>query len=302
MPRDSLLHTPDRAGILYAEDFDGPASAPQPEPEAPDPTFSSGEMDMARRIAAEDAVARARAEWEGSDAHARTLALCAIAADLAAAQDEGRRLAEAVADGTVRAILGLVAGLLPAYCARHGDAEVRHLLAHVLPALQREPRIAVRVGPAVADAVRLDLLSLDEDLAACIAVTTANLPPGDARVAWADGSLVRDGTAIHAAMVAGLAELGLVDPGMTGLAGVGRVDPNETVTVELGQVGSTETTLAGMGQVDSGMTTRAGPTAKAVHPTVRPPAPPDRCAASAGDATVWTPAHPTRTRSHADAQ
>jgi len=211
---EPLLHTPDRAGILYAEDFDSPEpfqAAPEPEP-AVEAAFSSGEMEMARQTAAEAAVAQARAEWEGSDAHARTLALCAVAAELTAAQEEGRALAEAAADGTVRAILTLAAGLLPAYCAGHGEAEVRQLLAHLLPALQREPRIAVRVSAAVAEAVRADLL-LDDDLAARVVVTAANMPPGDARVAWTDGSLVRDQAAIHAAMVAALAGLGLVDAG-----------------------------------------------------------------------------------------
>ena len=213
-PRDPLLHTPDRAGILYAEDFDSPAPAPvpEPEPEPVEPTFSSGEMEMARQIAAEAAVTRARAEWEQSDAHARTLALSAIAAELTAAQGDGRALAEAAADGTVRVILTMAAAMLPAHCAGHGETEARRLLAHLMPSLQREPRITVRVSPAIVDRVRADLL--DDDLAARVSVTAApGLAPGDARVAWADGSLVRDEAAIHAAMVAALAELGLVDPG-----------------------------------------------------------------------------------------
>jgi len=208
------LHIPDRAGILYAEDFDEPtplSNAPPPEPVV-EPTFCSGEMAEARRAAAEAAVAQARTEWERSDAHARTLALCAIAAELTAAQEAGRQLAESAADGTVRAILSLAAGLLPARCARHGDAEVRHLLRHLLPTLVREPRITVRVSLAIADAVRGDVALLDDDLAARVAVTAADaMAPGDARVAWADGSLVRDASAIHAAMVGVLAGLGLVD-------------------------------------------------------------------------------------------
>lgn len=215
---DTLLHTPERAGILYAEDFDEPALPPPvPAPEPPEPTFCSGELAEARRAAAEAAVAQARMEWERSDAHSRSLALCAIAADLTAAQEAGRQLAEAAANGTVRAILSLAAGLLPAYCARHGDAEVRNLLRHLLPTLVREPRITVRVGPAIAGAVRTDLASMDDDLASRVSVTAVDgLSPGDARVAWADGSLVRDAHAIHAAMVDALAGLGLVDTGTVG--------------------------------------------------------------------------------------
>ena len=289
MPHDPLLHTPDRAGILYAEDFDSPAPPSPPEPEAPELVFSSGEMEMARVIAAESAVAHAKAEWEASDAHARTLALCAVAADLAAAQDEGRRLAEAAADGTVRAILGLAAGMLPAYCARHGDAEVRDLMAHLLPTLQREQRITVRVGAAVADGVRMDLRSLDDDLAARVTVVAADLPAGDARVAWADGSLARDGVAIHAAMVAALAELGLVDPGATAPPRAGRTGPDAAA-------------LAGLGRVHADATARAGTEAAPAYP-MGPPLPQrDRSAALASDAAGWAPAYPTRTRSHADVQ
>ena len=89
---------------------------------------------------------------------------------------------------------------------------MRLLLAHLLPTLQQEPRVTVRCSPAVAEAVRADLLLLDGELADRVAVVPSGLAPGDVRVAWTDGSLVRDGAAIHAAMVAALAELGLVDP------------------------------------------------------------------------------------------
>lgn len=212
-PYAPLLHTPDRAGILYAEDFDGPAATPPepiPVPELPEPMFSSGEMEMARQTAAEAAVRQARAEWEGSDSHLRTLALNAMAASLAAADAAGRSLAEAAAEGTARAVLAMAAGLLPARCAGHGDNEVRHLLAHLLPLLHREPRIAVRACPAVADLVRSDLALLEDGLGSRVTVTAVpGMAPGDARVAWEDGSLVRDAGAIHAAMLAALAGLGL---------------------------------------------------------------------------------------------
>ncbi len=217
MTADPLLHAPDRAGILYAEDFDGPAPSaapvPEPEPAVIEPSFSLQAMEDARRSAAEGAVREARDTWERSDDHARTLALCAVAAELTAAQDSGRGLAEAAADGTVRTILTLAAGLLPYHCARHGGAEVRHLLGHLLPALHREPRVAIRVSPTVADAVRRDLALLDDDLAARITVTAVDgLASGDARVTWTDGGLVRDTRAIHAAMTKVLAELGLAEP------------------------------------------------------------------------------------------
>ena len=43
-------------------------------------------------------------------------------------------------------------------------------------------------------------------------VAAANLAPGDVRLAWEDGSLVRDSAAICAALQDGLARFGLTEP------------------------------------------------------------------------------------------
>lgn len=198
-------------GILYAEDFDDPDLPPLPEP-VPPPSFTLGELDTARQTACLEAVAAARAEWQQSALHDRTQSLVAIADALAVAQQQAGILADTVAEGVARAILSVVAGLLPELCARHGGAEVRTLLRHLLPTLAQQPRIAVRVNSAVLNDVRGDLALLDEDLAACVVLTAAPLQPGDARVSWTDGSLVRDQAAISVKVAAALTELGLLEP------------------------------------------------------------------------------------------
>lgn len=198
--------------ILYAEDFDDPHLPPLPEPAPPAPSFTADELEAAKQAACAEAVQAARYEWERSALHERTQSLAAIATALADAQHEANRLADTVADGTARTILSMVAGLLPNFCARHGGAEVRILLRHLLPTLAQQPRIGVRVHPAIVDAIREDLDLLDEELAGCVVLTTAALLPGDARVAWADGALVRDQAAICAAVSAALTELGLLEP------------------------------------------------------------------------------------------
>ncbi len=207
------------AGILYAEDFDDdpeplpPADLPRaPEPEPPPPSFTLDDLEAAQRIARTEAVQAARAEWERSALHDRTQSLAAIASAVAGVQGEARTLADAAADGLARTILSVLAGLLPELCARHGAAEVRALLRHLLPTLGQQPRIAVRVAPAVLDGVREDLALLDEDLAAAVELIAAPLTPGDARVTWTDGSLVRDQAAIRHAMTSALTELGLLEP------------------------------------------------------------------------------------------
>ena len=211
---DSLA--PGFVSILYAEDFDDEVPPPPPEPptepEPAPPSYTQGELEAAQQAACADAVQAARAEWERSALHGRTQSLAAIAAALAGAQGEADALAEAVAEDTARTVLSVLAGLLPDLCARHGAAEVRALLRHLLPTLAQQPRIAVRVAPAALDGVREDLALLDEEILAAITLTAAPLAPGDARVTWTDGSLTRDQAATRRTISAALSELGLLDP------------------------------------------------------------------------------------------
>lgn len=199
-------------GILYAEDFDDPLLPPVPEPEPPPPSFTRDELDAAVRLAQAEAVHQARLDWDRSAAEARTRSLAAIATALQDSRDDANTLANAVATGTVRTILAMVAGVLPDLCTRYGADETRALLRSLLPTLVQQPRITVRVSPAVLDAVRDDVALLDDDLAASIILTGASMPPGDARVTWTDGALIRDQAAIQAAIGTALIELGLLDP------------------------------------------------------------------------------------------
>lgn len=205
-------------GILYAEDFDDPELPPagelppMPEPEPAPPSFTLADLEAAQRIARTEAVQAARAEWERSALHDRTQSLAAIASAVTGTQQEARALADAVADGTARTMLSMLAGLLPDLCAQHGGAEVRALLRNLLPTLTQQPRITVRIAPSVLDGVREDLALLDEELVAAIELTAAPLAPGDTRVTWTDGSLVRDQAAIRLAITAALTELGLLEP------------------------------------------------------------------------------------------
>jgi len=216
-------------GILYAEDFDDdpeplpPADLPR-APEPPPPSFTLEDLDAAQRMARTEAVQAARAEWERSALHDRTQSLAAIASAVADAQGEARTLADATAEGLARTMLSVLAGLLPELCAQHGPTEARALLRHLLPTLGQQPRIAVRIAPAVLDGVREDLALLDEDLAAAVELIAAPLTPGDARVTWTDGSLVRDQAAIRHALTSALAELGLLEPAPVAVAPVAVAD------------------------------------------------------------------------------
>jgi len=201
-------------GILYAEDFDDLPALPPPEPEMDllsEPTRPLlTDHDIERACSA--AVAEARRQWEQDAQHQRGQALAAVADAIASAREAAAHEVETVTQGTVATILSMVSGALPSMCRHHGPAEVRALVGRLLPNLQTEPRITIRVHPGLVPMLEEDLASLDLELTGTVAVTSAALEPGDVRVAWENGSFKRDTRAILASMQDALAQLGLLTP------------------------------------------------------------------------------------------
>lgn len=199
--------------VLYAEDFDDPGILPDAPVVPLAPSFSLADLEAAQADACRSAVSAARSEWEASASNLRASSLDRVAASVAAAQEGARLSVEEAAIETAKAMLSLLTGLLPHLCRLHGDVEVRALLRVLLPQLTQQPRIVVRVHPAVLDGVREDLRRLDSEIAAVVSVSALEtLARGDARVGWTNGELRRDGDAIAGALRAGLAELGLLEP------------------------------------------------------------------------------------------
>ncbi len=229
-------------GILYAEDFDvdEPAAAPPPAASAfaagpfppgpfPPGPFSPGPFPSTPpsppaapppppltqadvNAACLRAVQAAQAAWADGAQERRTVALEAVAAGLAEARAEAARHAEALADGIARTVLSVLSAILPQLCQAHGDAEVRAVLRTLLPSVGRSGPVVVRVHAGLIDALRDDVDLLDEAVAGAVELRAANLPPGDARVSWENGGLVRDGAAIRAAIKDSLSVLGLLEP------------------------------------------------------------------------------------------
>jgi flagellar biosynthesis/type III secretory pathway protein FliH len=109
--------------------------------------------------------------------------------------------------------MGTLAGMLPAVCARHGAAEVAALTRAVLPALVHEPRVTIRVSPHMLRTVEDAMATVDPDLHGRVAVVPTNaMPPGDARITWADGAAVRDTAALWRAISEVLEPLDLLVP------------------------------------------------------------------------------------------
>lgn len=200
-------------GILYAEDFgaeiqDEPTLSEAPPAPPPPPELTQADLDAA----CIQAVQAAQASWSNGAEQRRAELLATIAASLAASHASAAEHAEAVADGVARAALGMVAGALPHLCRAHGDQEVRVLMQRLAPVLAPRARLVVRVHAGLIDTLRNDLETLDDTLIANIELRPANLQPGDVRLSWEDGSLVRDTAAIRGAMEESLAQLGLLDP------------------------------------------------------------------------------------------
>ena len=195
---------------LFADDFDLP---PEPaEPEVIEPVFSAAELTGAREAGWRDGHASALAEAAAADAAATRQAIEAIAAELATTREATAIQAGEAAGAITRLLLDSMAAVMPALCARHGEAEMQALVRAVLPALAQEPEVTVRVATGGADAVSRELAQLDPDLAARVHVVPCEgLAIGDVRITWRNGMATRDASALWQQVAAILMPAGLLD-------------------------------------------------------------------------------------------
>ena len=229
---------PNLVGVLYAEDFDDedwaaapasttpssmrratdmsaaearPAQQMPAEPEVIEPTFTSAELDAARAEGRE----AGRMEAERGLAASRVSMMGLLATGLSEVQGSARGVAEASAESVARCLLSMMAACLPALCERHGAAELQAMARAVLPALVDEPRIIVRVHPYMQAAMQTEIAALDVELAERVRLlSTEAVAPGDARISWAEGAVVRDVAHARRALEDALVALGLFEPNL----------------------------------------------------------------------------------------
>ena len=203
-------------GILYAEDFDdelsGGGTLLGAEPEQPEPLFTGADLDDARLAAADTARTETLASAELAALQDRSAALARISEGLghltAGIAAEIERSTEELA----RTVLCLLAAALPSLMDKTAAREVSALLHRLLPGLHAEKQVTVRVNPHVAGAIESDLAQLDEDARTRILlVPTDALAPGDLRVSWHEGRLLRDTAAIRNATHKILASIGCTE-------------------------------------------------------------------------------------------
>lgn len=199
---------------LFAEDFDvSPAAKRVPEPELIPPGFSAADIAAARAEAWAEGHAAGVAEAAGTSAAQTRRMLESLATILRETRDQAAATAERTAEQIARLVLDSVAGVLPAMCARHGEAELRALVGRLLPALARELSVAVRLNPAHIPALMRELDQLGPDLAERVQLIPVEaIPPGDLRASWQDGVAVRDTRELCGQIRAVLETSGLLTP------------------------------------------------------------------------------------------
>jgi flagellar biosynthesis/type III secretory pathway protein FliH len=180
-------------GILFVEDFDrrdAPPAAAEAEPEIIDPVLTEADISAARAQGHAEGLEAARGEHEAVQAQLCAAAMSAIADALAATRADAEAVAARVASEAAAAMLALLHAALPAVAEALAGQEVSALLAAVLPALQREPAVEVRLHPDILARVAAEL---PHDTAARLTLAgDAAMARGDALVTWRDGEMRRD--------------------------------------------------------------------------------------------------------------
>lgn len=203
-----------RLGVLFAEDFDAPAGVTVLDEVAderpPPPGFTEADVAAARADAYAEGHQRGLVQAAADRAEVTRQLLAIIAERLREANGEATRAAETAAESVARLLLGVFAALLPALFARHGAGEVAALAKAVLPALRNEVEVTLEVAPPLLREVAHALDGLDPALRERTTLRASEaMAPGDVRILWRDGALVRDGAALWREVAEALAPFGL---------------------------------------------------------------------------------------------
>jgi flagellar assembly protein FliH len=172
-------------------------------------TLSEHQRLMAASVAGARAEAFVQGRLEGeSDAAARLAeALEQVAARLA---DTARDLAaiEAAATGeAIRFAHGFALKLAGRLLDAAPMAAVEEAARAIFDDLRGQPHVAVRVAPGLVEAAREKLTAIGRERGfegRLIVLGEPEIAPGDVRIEWADGGILRDRAAAEAALAAGV--------------------------------------------------------------------------------------------------
>jgi len=165
------------------------------EPPPPPPMFTEEDVNVARDMAYEEGRRRGLTEAADSATQQTSVALAAIAAqmaDLAARQVEA---GEEASRNAVRVALAAFKKMLPSLADATAIDEIVRVVGEVVGQVLDEPRIIVRVATALAEPLRarLDEVADSHGFEGRVVLQPdARLATGDCRIEWADGGAQRD--------------------------------------------------------------------------------------------------------------
>jgi flagellar assembly protein FliH len=209
-------------GMLFVEDFDDqsgitvfddpdPLASPDPHAVAPEiPKAIDVDLLRAEAFAAGADAAREQADAQRAAAAARLFET--LAGQLAETADFARAHAETIADAVAGVALGAVAALLPAACAKHGQAEAAALAEAILPGLVHAPHVVIRLHPDTAEVLAPVIARLDPEMRGrVVVIPTETFKAADLRISWQDGQASSDLEAVARDIGATFARFGLID-------------------------------------------------------------------------------------------
>jgi flagellar biosynthesis/type III secretory pathway protein FliH len=195
---------------LFAEDFARPsvpdkAAAPDAEPQVP--SFDAAELAAACEAAREEGRLAGLAEAAAGERARTATALARLAAEMQAARADLATRTEALAQDIAATIMAAFAAAFPALCARHGEVELRAIIARVIGRMEREPRIRVWSPPDHLHALADEIAALPAEIGEKVELRPdARLGPADIRITWHLGKATRDSAALWAEIEAILTE------------------------------------------------------------------------------------------------
>lgn len=210
--------------FTFDRDFDAPrAVAPKakPEPELvvedlpppppPPPSFSEEELEAAvaeaRKTAMAEGLAKGKADAAAQSERQTASALNAIAQHFAKVDAEVQAAAAALRETSLELSLAMVRRLFPEFARRHGLEEVKELLGRCLEQLRTEPRFTVKVASDLAETLKGEIATLAQSRGFEGRVVVAGeegLKPGDCRIEWSQGGMIRSADEIWKAIEAAM--------------------------------------------------------------------------------------------------
>jgi flagellar assembly protein FliH len=208
--------------FTFDNDFDAPrAAAPEPEPEIvvedlpppppPAPTFSEEELqaavDEARRTALAEGQAKGKADATAQNERQTAAALNAIGQHFAKIDGEVKAASEQLRETSLELSLAMVRRLFPEFARQHGLEEVRELLGRCLDNLRTEPRFTVKVATDQAEVLKNEVEALAQSRGfegRIVVAADESLKPGDCRIEWSQGGMIRSADEIWKAIEAAM--------------------------------------------------------------------------------------------------